>query len=1005
MKKLLIIISLFLSGTFFILNEAHAQGGNCPNLNFGMGTFANWQGYLGSCGSGLVINPSPITGGRHTIMDRQALTLANQLQDEQCNAITKVPTGFNYAARLGNSSIGAEAEAIEYTLTVDSTNSLLVLHFAFIMEVPPGHDLSNQPMFEMVVRDSNGLPISGLPCGHVNFIASHDMTNLVCHSIGGSGLVARNWTTVGYSLESLMGKKIKIYFQTRDCAMSGHFGYAYVVAECRSMTIDLMYCDGMSAANMRAPNGFTRYRWTRSTQPNWVRETEGNNKNQNINVPDPQDDEIFTCQLTSELGPQCSATVKTKIVRTSINAIFQYGVKDASGGVNFPIHNWQSWYDTCTRTATFVDFSSAHNGKKQSIRWRADGLNNFISEDSVYTYTFPDPDTPTRYLIRLEVSTENGCFDSSRSSIAENFITIFPSPRIEIVGDTQMCEGDTVGLKATERRSSFVSYQWSDNLGNNLGTTDSISIFTPGTYYVEALDIAGCIARDTHIVTPLIPVMVTNVTHVNCYGDATGRINHLPVGGGLAPYDPLMWFYVYPNGTVDTVDKYGNQGGKTYSNLKAGTYRFYALDARFCALIGTVEVLQPDSLEIIAESFPTSCGKDNGIIKLKAKGGVPSYKFRVVNIDGAVEITVGSSDSTGGLAVGNYKLEVTDNNGCITTDYIEVKALPIPSLDISYVGMETCEQANGEIRVTSQDAVYPIGYIWSTSPDDTTASNMIGSLKAGTVIVRMIDANGCEARESVLIENHPTPVITASKVPETCGREDGSISLTVTSADPSKIQYIWEGRSETMSGLTGLKAGTYKVTVTDSICSASATIVIDHVDGPTANFEANAYNVASNTIFTLTDVSQGTAATWNWDMGDGNAQAGKIVFYTYDKSGDYIVFLEVLDTNSCVDTISKIIHVYDELNVFIPNMFTPNGDGLNDKWKPVMSEYAKEGYRLTVFDRWGQVIFYTTDTDEAWDGAQNGKVVASNTVYSYRVSVRDFTGQEYEFVGQVTVIR
>jgi gliding motility-associated-like protein len=139
-------------------------------------------------------------------------------------------------------------------------------------------------------------------------------------------------------------------------------------------------------------------------------------------------------------------------------------------------------------------------------------------------------------------------------------------------------------------------------------------------------------------------------------------------------------------------------------------------------------------------------------------------------------------------------------------------------------------------------------------------------------------------------------------------------------------------------------------------------------------------------------------------MGE-ETQTGKIVYYTYGKSGDYNVFLEVTDENGCIDTISKVIHVYEELNVFVPNMFTPNGDDKNNTWKPVMSEYSKEGYQLSVFDRWGQRIFHTTNPEEAWDGTVNGKYAASNTVYSYRIIVRDFTGQEYEFVGHVTLIR
>ena len=189
-----------------------------------------------------------------------------------------------------------------------------------------------------------------------------------------------------------------------------------------------------------------------------------------------------------------------------------------------------------------------------------------------------------------------------------------------------------------------------------------------------------------------------------------------------------------------------------------------------------------------------------------------------------------------------------------------------------------------------------------------------------------------------------------------------------------------------------------------SVCTVEQTIVVQHVAGPRADFEANSYNVASNSIFTLT-ADLNTVKMWDWDMGDGNQQTGRIVFYTYPASGDYLVFLQVTDEMGCIDTISKVIHIYEELNVFIPNMFTPNGDGINEKWKPKMSEYAKEGYQLSVFDRLGQLVFFTTDTEEEWDGKIKGKYAAPNTVYSYRVVVRDFTGQEYEFVGHVSIIK
>jgi len=176
------------------------------------------------------------------------------------------------------------------------------------------------------------------------------------------------------------------------------------------------------------------------------------------------------------------------------------------------------------------------------------------------------------------------------------------------------------------------------------------------------------------------------------------------------------------------------------------------------------------------------------------------------------------------------------------------------------------------------------------------------------------------------------------------------------------------------------------------------------IDYPIANFKISTDTIVENNVFSLTDISQGSIQTWNWDMGDKTKQTGKIVYHTYSQSGNYRIFLEVIDTNGYIDTISKTVYVYKDLNVFIPNMFTPNGDGIDDIWKPIMSSYSKLGYEMSIFNRLGEPIFYTTDTEDAWNGTVNGQLVAPNTVYSYRVIVRNLAGKEYEFIGQVTVI-
>ncbi len=485
----------------------------CPNLNLSYGNLTNWQCYIGGCSGGnYTRTPSAVIPGRHTVLEITSLIMNNNLYDEKCSVITKVPDGCTYSLKLGNDQIGAETEAVSYRMTVDSSNSLLILSFAYVMG-DTSHSPAEQPQFSMTMYDTNW-NVLNVPCGNNQFVSNPNLPALACNT---GDIVARDWTTIGFNLESLIGQTIIIFFETRDCSQGGHYGYAYLACQCRPMTIDLTYCEGNNAARLRAPNGFTSYLWHRSSQPNWYSTA------QQINILNPLYGEEFSCTLVSALG--CSPTIKTVITKTSVDANFVYGVKE-NGGVDIedPDHCdqygvFQNYYDTCTRTATFVEMSNVVNNVKNNVEWSAVcrtkvngifdttwSLLNLASTDSLFTFTFPDPgeegNDPIDYLIRLLVIAENGCGKESDST-AQHWIRIYPSPKVEIIGDDYMCEGDTAILTANQLKSYFVQYHWIYKRdSNNRATTfedygEILTIHGPGLYILEGKDSVGCYAYDT----------------------------------------------------------------------------------------------------------------------------------------------------------------------------------------------------------------------------------------------------------------------------------------------------------------------------------------------------------------------------------------------------------------------------------------------------------------------------------------------------------------------------
>jgi gliding motility-associated-like protein len=437
-------------------------------------------------------------------------------------------------------------------------------------------------------------------------------------------------------------------------------------------------------------------------------------------------------------------------------------------------------------------------------------------------------------------------------------------------------------------------------------------------------------------------------------------------------------------------------------NLRAGRYYLFTVDDIGCVNYDTVEIVEPDSMTITLDRLVNMrCNKPNGSIEITVTGGTEPYGYQWDNTD--------TTEDIWNLRDGRYEIEVTDKEGCTMRAGYDVKAIPNPTIEVDTLVNETCDESNGVIDVRTINGVEPLEYKWS--PDATgNRTDVLSGIPAGTYNVQVRDDLGCTYDTSLTITNHATQVVTVSELePEYCDRSDGRIVVTVT-GDTDYFEYSWlpSEVDENSPELTGLRAGTYTVTVFDGTCTVSKEIVVDFVEGPVADFVTKTYNVATNNTFALSDNTKpggGTLSSWQWELGDNSSETGKLVYHSYDEPGDYYVLMRVEDENRCWDTITKRIHVYDELSVFVPSAFTPNGDGLNDDWGPVMQEYQEEGYSLTLYDRWGQQVFRTEDTKARWDGRISGKPVTTNSVYSYKLIVKDFMGQLHEYVGHVTVVK
>jgi gliding motility-associated-like protein len=165
--------------------------------------------------------------------------------------------------------------------------------------------------------------------------------------------------------------------------------------------------------------------------------------------------------------------------------------------------------------------------------------------------------------------------------------------------------------------------------------------------------------------------------------------------------------------------------------------------------------------------------------------------------------------------------------------------------------------------------------------------------------------------------------------------------------------------------------------------------------------------VLPGTSVTFTDISVPASAVSAWNFGDpgsgiSNSGSGSPVSHTYLAEGDYCVELIVSTSSGCLDTVRYCLIVQGESTIFIPNVFTPNGDGNNDVWEVTSQHMAEITY--DIYDRWGLKIATWNGLTGGWDGhTKNGKMAPDGTYY-YILHARGQDGKEYHNEGWIQLL-
>lgn len=291
-------------------------------------------------------------------------------------------------------------------------------------------------------------------------------------------------------------------------------------------------------------------------------------------------------------------------------------------------------------------------------------------------------------------------------------------------------------------------------------------------------------------------------------------------------------------------------------------------------------------------------------------------------------------------------------------------------------------------------------FLWQ--PGGMTTGTVSVNPTASTTYTVIVSDGGCSDTLQVQVSLLAAPVVTVTDA-QTC--EGGSVVLVATGGDA----YLWSPGNMTGSSISvsPLTSGTYTVIATNlSGCTSTGTGSVTVYSGPVAGFTTDPSDLEPGEFTVYFQNTSTGAVSWFWDFGDGNTSTLEHPQHTYQNPGTYIIWLIVTNANGCTDSISRTVEVTADWSLYLPNAFTPEGNGLNDVFYAVGENIAE--FEMYIFDRWGNQIFHSLSMDHGWDGKVQGgssdKIVQED-VYVWKVRAKDVNEKEHFLVGSVTVIR
>lgn len=571
----------------------------------------------------------------------------------------------------------------------------------------------------------------------------------------------------------------------------------------------------------------------------------------------------------------------------------------------------------------------------------------------------------------VQVQSPAGCISPVLTVEIDTVISSNLNASITALGPTIFCSGDSVVLSTGVGN---IFYQWLLNGNNILGAnTVTFTATNPGNYQVVISDTTNCSDTSSAIVVangiinpPLISTNSGNFSY--CNGDSL--LLFVP-----DLYSTYQWLF---NGAL-----IANASDSSYVTSTTGNFQVLVTDTSGCA----------DSSNVISISFiapnPPSIASSTGSFTIcpnqQLSLSVPQiYDTYQWFMDGAALPSANSNSITTSDA-GFYYVITHSLNACYDTSAtIEVIINQPPNPTITPSVSTICLSQTFTLQTSNFNTVQ--WYLNNTLITNANASNYTAN-QAGNYTVLVEDANGCTAiSNAAQISIDSVAIFINANAQSYC---DGDIAI-LTASGTNFSNLLWSNNSTGTNIQTGAP-GNYTVIASSAAgCKDTAAYNLTFSNQLVINASA------SDSIFNCNETIQlnvSGADKYLWEPSTGLNDASINNPLISDLNND-IIYIVTGTKGNCTAVDSIKINFENCEDIFIPNAFSPNGDGANDEFIVLGNNIVD--FNLKIYNRWGQLLFETSQIEVGWDGKYNGKDVNSG-VYVWVLNAKDKNGQLIDF--------